>query len=72
MQRGWQTGLGMSQYLGSSVVRGSVHGVSIFAAYVPEYNLSFSVLANLDASRSGAIPAELIGTKVLETIYGMR
>ncbi|MBE1288034.1 MAG: serine hydrolase [Alteromonadaceae bacterium] len=72
VNRGWQTGLGMSQYLGSSVVRGNVHGVSIFAAYVPEYNLSFSVLANLDASRSGAIPAELIGTKVLETIYGMR
>ena len=70
--RGWQTGLGMSQYLGGTVIRGKAHGTSIFVGYLPEYDLSFSLLANLDASRSGANPAELIGMRVLETIYGMR
>lgn len=71
-KRGWRRGLGVWQYQDAFVIRGTIHGVSVMSAYVPEHDFSFAVMANLNNSRSGAVPAELIGKAVIEKLYGMR
>ena len=68
----WQYGLQVWEYKGAYVLAGDIHGFSAFSTFVPEYEFTFTVLANLRNERTGKVPAVDIGTSIVERIYGMR
>ena len=58
-------------YFGARVMMGDVHGFSAFSAYLPEYDRTLVVLANLSNEKNKYSPAYLIGTHAIREIYAL-